>query len=66
MFIQILQNAIDKNECRPECPDGNQLNVDGNCEPCPIGSYRRKNFEKSCVKCGAGTCGDKNTCTTEL
>ena len=60
------KNAIDKNECRPECPDGNQLNVDGNCEPCPIGSYRRLNFEKSCVKCGTGTCGDKNTCTTEL
>ena len=57
--------SIDKSECRPECPDGNQLDRNGNCEPCPIGAFRRKNFEKSCVKCGSEFC-ESSTCTTQL
>ena len=35
-------NAVSADECREECSDGKQLAFDGNCEPCPVGTYRKK------------------------
>ena len=34
------QEAVSADECREECADGKQLGIDGNCEACPIGTYR--------------------------
>merc|ERR1712223_708428 len=37
-------NAVSADECREECSDGKQLAFDGNCEPCPVGTYRKKAY----------------------
>ena len=36
------KEAVSAEECREECSDGKQLGVDGNCVPCPLGTYRTK------------------------
>ena len=38
-------NAVSADECREECSDGKQLAFDGNCEPCPVGTYRKKGIK---------------------
>lgn len=36
------QQAVSVDECREECADGKELGIDGNCEPCIVGTYRTK------------------------
>ena len=36
------QESLTRDECRPECEDGHQLDLDGVCVPCPMGEYRSK------------------------
>lgn len=43
--------ATSKDECRAECGDGEQLNINGDCEVCPTGSYRKQGNERSCKTC---------------
>jgi len=47
-------NAVSADECREECSDGKQLAFDGNCEPCPVGTYRKKGIHLACEKCRNG------------
>lgn len=47
-FFFILQ------ECRDECADGMHLGVEGECEPCPRGTYRTQGVEPACQQCPAG------------
>ena len=46
--------TVSADECREECSDGKQLAFDGNCEPCPVGTYRKKGIHLACVKCPNG------------
>merc|ERR1712088_1123816 len=34
------KNALSKDECRDDCPDGQQLSFTGECETFPVGTYR--------------------------
>ncbi len=48
------KEAVSPSECREECSDGRQLGVDGNCEPCPLGTYRTKGLHLACKRCPDG------------
>ena len=43
--------AVSEEECRDECADGKQLAQDGTCEPCMLGTYRKKGLHLSCERC---------------
>uniref|UniRef100_A0A915DMT8 Tyrosine-protein kinase ephrin type A/B receptor-like domain-containing protein n=1 Tax=Ditylenchus dipsaci TaxID=166011 RepID=A0A915DMT8_9BILA len=43
--------ATDEEDCRDECPDGQQLIKAGTCQPCPMGTYRSKGVDKQCQEC---------------
>ena len=43
--------AVSEEECRDECADGKQLAEDGTCEPCMLGTYRKKGLHLSCERC---------------
>ena len=36
------KRAVSQDECREECADGKELGIDGNCEPCLVGTFRTK------------------------
>ena len=51
--------ALTREECRPECEDGHQIDLQvmimmimidlqGNCLPCPLGQYRQKGVDLGC------------------
>lgn len=46
--------VLNPQECRDECADGMHLGVDGECEPCPRGTYRTQGVEPACQQCPAG------------
>merc|ERR1719444_550058 len=46
--------ALTRDECRPECEDGEYLDVQGNCLPCPLGQYRQKGVDLGCQSCPKG------------
>ena len=46
--------AVTRDECRPECEDGHQIDLDGNCIPCGLGQYRQKGVHLGCQKCPKG------------
>ena len=48
------QESLTRDECRPECEDGHQLDLDGVCVPCPMGEYRSKGVHPGCMKCPTG------------
>ncbi|CAB3409320.1 unnamed protein product [Caenorhabditis bovis] len=47
--------ATSEDECRDECPDGQQLSSSGICQPCQVGTYRSRGEHKKCVPCPPGT-----------
>jgi hypothetical protein len=49
------KTSMSEDECRDECPDGEQLTSSGNCQACAIGFYRTKGVHKQCVECPSGT-----------
>ncbi|PIO67378.1 GCC2 and GCC3 [Teladorsagia circumcincta] len=50
----MTDKATNDEECRDECPDGEQLSSSGSCQPCPSGSYRTRGEHKQCVLCPPG------------
>lgn len=46
--------AVSHEECRDECGSGQQLAVEGKCEPCPRGTYRMQGVQASCQACPLG------------
>lgn len=50
-----FRTAISEDQCRDECPDGQQLTAGGNCLPCPQGTYRTRGQDKQCIECPSGT-----------
>jgi len=53
-FTTRTKEAITPDECRAECNDGQQLDLDGNCVSCPQGTYRRKGIQLACMECPIG------------
>uniref|UniRef100_A0A8R1HK39 Sushi, von Willebrand factor type A, EGF and pentraxin domain-containing protein 1 n=1 Tax=Caenorhabditis japonica TaxID=281687 RepID=A0A8R1HK39_CAEJA len=49
------ETATSEDECRDECPDGDQLSASGVCQPCQVGTYRSRGENKKCVACPPGT-----------
>merc|ERR1719150_3435552 len=45
------KKATSAEECRPNCEDGLQLSVTGECEVCPVGSYRTQGRDRGCKQC---------------
>ncbi|XP_067122803.1 uncharacterized protein [Centruroides vittatus] len=45
--------ATSSQECREECAAGLNLSINGNCEPCPQGTYRPRGTP-TCLKCPEG------------
>jgi len=45
------KKAVSASECREECADGRHLTEGGQCEPCPVGSYRTKGVHMGCQRC---------------
>lgn len=41
-------------ECRDECSSGMQIGLEGQCEPCPRGTYRTQGVEAACQNCPNG------------
>merc|ERR1712024_397600 len=48
------KNALSKDECRDDCPDGQQLSFTGECETCPVGTYRTQGLHRGCQNCQSG------------
>ncbi|XP_075226178.1 sushi, von Willebrand factor type A, EGF and pentraxin domain-containing protein uif [Lycorma delicatula] len=46
--------AVSQEECRDECSSGMQLALEGECEPCPRGTYRTQGLEAACQPCPTG------------
>ncbi|CAI5447536.1 unnamed protein product [Caenorhabditis angaria] len=51
----LSDTAVSEDECRDECPDGEQLSSSGICQACQIGTYRSKGEHKKCIVCPPGT-----------
>lgn len=51
----LSDRATHEDECRDECPDGEQLSAAGSCRPCPIGTYRTRGEHRQCLGCPEGT-----------
>uniref|UniRef100_A0A183C3F6 EGF-like domain-containing protein n=1 Tax=Globodera pallida TaxID=36090 RepID=A0A183C3F6_GLOPA len=58
------KNSSNEEQCRDECPDGEQLTAGGSCQSCPLGTYRTKGRQKQCVECPAGTTTEDVGATT--
>lgn len=46
--------AVSVKECRDECGSGQQIGIDGKCEPCPRGTYRLQGVQPICQSCPLG------------
>merc|ERR1712088_1069132 len=49
-----IKDAMSREECRPECPDGKELDLAGECQPCAAGTYRKKGVHLGCQRCRPG------------
>merc|ERR1712088_499069 len=49
-----IKDAMSREECRPECPDGKELDLVGECQPCAAGTYRKKGVHLGCQRCRQG------------
>jgi len=49
-----IKDATSREECRPECPDGKELDLVGECQPCAAGTYRKKGVHLGCQRCRPG------------
>lgn len=45
------EESVSKEECRPECESGQQLEITGRCQPCPRGKYRQRGIHVACIPC---------------
>ena len=59
------KEAVSSDECREECADGKQLGIDGNCEACPLGSYRTKGLHLACERCPNGFTTSRSGATNQ-
>ena len=48
------KNALSKDECRDDCPDGQQLRFTGECETFPVGTFRTQGLHRGCQNCQSG------------
>merc|ERR1711963_233350 len=48
------KSAVSKDECRDDRPDGQQLSFTGECETCPVGTYRTQGMHRGCQNCQSG------------
>ena len=47
------KRATSEAECREDCQDGFQLGITGECEQCPVGTYRMQGRDRGCKACPA-------------
>jgi len=47
------KRATSEAECREDCQDGFQLGLTGECEQCPVGTYRMQGRDRGCKACPA-------------
>jgi len=47
------KRATSEAECREDCQDGFQLGLTGECEQCPVGTYRLQGRDRGCKACPA-------------
>jgi len=47
------KKAISESDCRPDCENGHQLSINGECETCPLGQYRTRGLHRGCQDCPA-------------
>ena len=45
---------MDMSECLEECGDGQQLDLQGACVNCPVGTFRRRGIQLACERCPPG------------
>jgi len=48
------KQAMDMSECLEECGDGQQLDLQGACVNCPVGTFRRRGIQLACERCPPG------------
>jgi len=49
-----VKDALSRDDCMEECRDGQQLDIVGQCQPCPAGSFRTKGLHQGCQSCPKG------------
>ncbi|CAD6196232.1 unnamed protein product [Caenorhabditis auriculariae] len=59
----LTDRATSEEECRDECPDGEQLSPAGVCQPCDVGTYRSRGEHKKCISCPPGTTTEATSST---
>ena len=59
------KKAISQAECRADCEDGQQLSINGECEVCPVGSYRTQGRDRGCQDCPLNRTTSKTGSKTE-
>ena len=60
-----IPESPSREECRPECEDGQQIDLDGNYVPCQQGQFRQKGVHLACTKCPAGFTTSKTGASQE-
>uniref|UniRef100_A0A915IUL4 Sushi, von Willebrand factor type A, EGF and pentraxin domain-containing protein 1 n=1 Tax=Romanomermis culicivorax TaxID=13658 RepID=A0A915IUL4_ROMCU len=55
----VTQTSTLVEDCKDECPDGQQLTQAGQCRPCDKGTYKAAVSQKTCVACPAGFTTEK-------
>lgn len=53
--------STSREECVPECDDGEQLNTLGSCDVCQAGTFRKKGVHRTCQECPARNGRDYTT-----
>jgi len=59
------KKAISQAECRADCEDGQQLSINGECEVCPVGTYRTQGRDRGCQDCPLNRTTSKTGSKTE-
>uniref|UniRef100_A0A0N4ZHL7 Delta-like protein n=1 Tax=Parastrongyloides trichosuri TaxID=131310 RepID=A0A0N4ZHL7_PARTI len=62
----LLSHSVSADDCRDECPDGEQMTIAGVCQNCPIGTYRTKGQQRQCELCPEGTTTEFTRSTHKL
>ena len=53
-FTTRTKKATSAEECRADCGDGEQLGLDEECAPCPVGTFRTQGLHRGCQACPTG------------
>ncbi|CAI4229466.1 unnamed protein product [Auanema sp. JU1783] len=61
--ITLSNSSTTEEQCKDECPDGEQLSMSGVCQPCAFGFYRSRGENKQCVQCPPGTTTETTSST---